>query len=229
MPFPVSRRASLRLLPGLVALALASCTGSENQVFTPFQMSGHGGTAGSAADASVAADSSSRMGDDDAEILLLNVGLDPDAQFLWTETKPGHPGACEAGMYAGSFQCMFDLRGGFQHLIGSLEITLGAQANSPLLAITDSKVLAFSGSSPAFSSSLDGELDCATAQFSSMTKSSQPLGFPVGFEDKTASMSIDGTFDGQFDAEALTLQGDVALTTTDGWKCTGQFHAQLSR
>ena len=208
------------------------CTGSENQVFTPFQKSNvHPPVAGHDADAGPAADSGKPwvLDDDGGTPLRMNTGLDPDAQFIWTETQPGHPGACEPGTYAGSFDCTFDAAGGFTHLIGSIEITLAGQAMSTKLSISDSRVLGFSGASPSFTSSLDGELDCATARFTATTHRRTPLALPASFGSEVTLTTVDGTLAGHFDAEALALAGDIVLSTSEGWKCTGKFHAQLSR
>lgn len=162
--------------------------------------------------------------------LLVNPGLDPDADFIWVQTQPGAPGACEPGTYAGSFSCTFDTAGGFSRMIGSIELTLAPGNEAGRLDVSKGRMLGFSGEQTAsFSATMQGELDCNGAEFTASTKNSISFTLPSDWDGPTAPMSIDGTLDGNFDAEALTLEGDVLLTTSGGWKCTGKFRAQLSR
>ncbi|HEX2679024.1 MAG TPA: hypothetical protein VHM19_20380 [Polyangiales bacterium] len=227
-------RARVGLLLLLASVTGAACTGSESQVFTPWKAPVHiGGGAGQGADAAPPAADGGGPDQEDAGTVKppahVNPGLDPDAQFIWTETSPGHAGKCEPGTYTGNFECMFDLRGGFSHLIGSVQVTLGTETTAHQLPVDAGHITGFTATSQAFAADLDGQLDCSTARFEASTANSMTYEFPQGFEGKTDPMSIDGTLGGDFDAEALSITGDVLLTTSDGWKCTGKFHAQLSR
>lgn len=160
----------------------------------------------------------------------MNPGLDPDAAFVWVQTQPGAPDACDPGTYAGSFHCMFDAQGGLATMIGSLELTLGPTSDDRRLEITSGRMIGFTGGqSPSFSASMHGELDCAGAEFTASARDSISFVLPSDWDGPAIPMSIDGALEGAFDAEGLTLAGDVLLTTTAGWKCTGTFHAQLAR
>jgi hypothetical protein len=219
-----------RVLCALCLLGAAACTGSENQLFLQLPTQPPSGPPEKDAEPPPPAADGGGLDDDDAGVLQINPWLDPDATFVWVETQPGHPGACEAGTYSGSFECTFDEQGGFARMLGSVELTLEPDADTSELIITEARMRGFiDGTLAAFSSSLEGALDCGTARVMATTASSKTFTLPSDWGGHLESMTIDGSLDGAFDAEALSLTGQAELHTSEGWQCAGTFRAQIAR
>jgi hypothetical protein len=217
------------LLLALGSVTSAACTGSENQVFTRLKGPVQLPVAGQGADAGPAADGGGEPLDgDDSGVVVVPLYRDPDAQFVWTETPLGHADACEPGAYTGSFSCTFDEPGDHTMLLGSIDATLGSATASKTLEVDSGRIRGFvNGTAPAFSSALEGQVSCSDASFEAGSKSSVLL--VLSNDGQLDAMTVDVKLTGDFDAEALVLEGDVLLTTSEGWKCTGSFRAQLAR
>lgn len=206
-----------------------ACTGSENQLFMPAQLIDRPPPAEDSAtpepDAATR-DAGGPASLEDASVLRLNPDLDPDATFVWLETQPGHAGACEPGVYTGSFECRISA---LNRLVGSIELTLGAGADSDKLDVSRGKLIGFAGGiSELFAAPLEGELACTSAELTASITKTEAKPF-AAFGDDFGATHVQGTLSGRFDAEALSIQGDVTVTAESGWQCVGTFTARAVR
>ncbi|HEX7477657.1 MAG TPA: hypothetical protein VF331_07610 [Polyangiales bacterium] len=202
----------------LLAIAsCASCTPSENQLFTPPKLVSVpvDGSAGGPTDAGKA------WGDaglvyfeaEDGGAAPRTRELDPDASFVWTETPPGK-GTCDPGRFAGQFSCDFQGRGGLGRVQGSISFMLSSGVQLQTLDVTQAQLIGFGdGPSALWTSSLAGQLSCGSSAFSASCAAApgSPWSPPKG--------KLQGTFDG----EALTITGTITLTADSGAQCQGSW------
>jgi len=205
-------------------LLVAACTGTEHAVFIPREATvapppPRMDAAPPPADAGPEAGREDAGSDEDAGSIP-EPDLDRDVTFDWKQTLPGQ-GTCREGSYVGSFTCSPPAEPGTSPppspLSGQVAFTLGSVSEQQVLAITHGSVKDPIGI--VFNAELLGALRCTDNRFDAYTENGVSL---IGF----------GTFDailtGQFDDDALVIDGEFAMIDDSGQACDGEFHVSAA-
>jgi hypothetical protein len=210
------------IVPAL--LVLAACTGTEHAVFIPRDVPSvtppapHIDAAPPPADAAPEAGREDAGRDEDAG-WIPEPELDPDVTFDWKQSLPGQ-GTCREGSYVGSFTCWPPAQPGSSApspLSGQVAFTLGSVTEQQVLAITQGSVKDPIGI--VFNAELLGALRCTDNRFDAYTENGVSL---IGFDN------FDATLTGQFDDDALVIDGAFAMINDSGQTCDGQFHVSAA-
>jgi hypothetical protein len=210
------------IVPAL--LLLAACTGTEHAVFIPRDLPtvtpppAQMDAAPPPADAAPDAGREDAGRDEDAGSIR-EPALDRDVTFDWKQTLPGQ-GTCREGSYVGSFTCSPPAQPGSSApspLSGQVAFTLGSVTEQQVLAITQGSVKDPIGI--VFHADLRGALRCTDNRFDAYTENGVSL---IGFDN------FDAMLTGQFDDEALVIDGEFAMINDSGQTCDGQFHVSAA-
>jgi hypothetical protein len=163
--------------------------------------------------------------------------LDKNVRFEWQETAPGAPaaGACQPGVYTGTFQCTFvgdpavfgtDVAGGFSlEVTGPISLELVQSANGEFLQISDGQFSAVAQLFFGFRAKLRGDLDCKSLNLSATTEGGM---WALGDPDMPLLPGGDFAADvhGALNPKTGELSGQWSFTTgTIPGTCTGQWSA----
>ena len=133
--------------------------------------------------------------------------VDRTGAFDWPEATPSE-GACEAGVYEGTFTCDVTFFPGLPpgQITGPLKFALTPSANGEFLEIKDGRMDAVAVDSVPFGSELSGKLDCNTKGFHADT---------VNGTYGTAPFlgQFFGSLDGTLNSVTNTLSGTWTLTS----------------
>jgi hypothetical protein len=145
-------------------------------------------------------------------------GLDPTAEFPWTQTLPG-AGTCRSGRYAGAFDCIItgELTGWPLTVTGEVAFTLTGSAELQVLTVEEGSL-----QGPFLSAStITGQLDCMSDKFDALSTDGV-VGNPL-FPDAFASFLM-----GTFDDQALSIEGAFTTVNDDGQQCKGIFNVSIA-
>ena len=145
-------------------------------------------------------------------------GLDPTAEFPWTESLP-RAGTCRSGRYAGAFECVLEgeLTGLPLSAAGEVAFTLTGSAEQQILTVEEGSLVG-----PLISAStITGKLDCTTDTFEGLSEDGV-AGNPF-FPGPFASF-----LGGEFDDQALSITGNFAMVNEQGQTCTGMFSVSIA-
>ena len=145
-------------------------------------------------------------------------GLDPTAEFPWTQTLPG-AGTCRSGRYAGAFDCIVtgELTGWPLSVTGELAFTLTGSAEQQILTVEEGSL-----QGPFLSAStITGKLDCTSDRFDALSTDGV-VGNPL-FPDAFASFLM-----GTFNDQTLSIKGAFTTVNDDGQQCKGSFNVSIA-
>jgi hypothetical protein len=225
----------------LIALLCAACSPNGDQIFTidSLAFQAQAGTVADAAsgqsgNSANAGGSARNAGTTGGAAGSSSAHLDPNVTFDWTETAPGR-GSCAGQTFVGNFTCVVSPVLFSPNVEGSLMLAFGGSLENQPLALTDGQLVAFDDSNAALlMAPLTGKLDCgsriAMLELTPTMTDVLPLTRQIGWVLPMSQPMIAGTLHGNFDASALTINGDVALTFADTQtKCLGTFSVQAIR
>jgi hypothetical protein len=225
----------------LFGLLCAACSANGDQIFTidsvAFQAQGGSVSAGGAGRSGNSAQGgASGQGGGALGVAAgsSSAHLNPNVTFGWTETSPGR-GSCAGQTFVGNFTCTVSPVLFSPNVEGSLMLAFGGSLENQPLTLTDGQLVAFDdGNAQLLMAPLTGKLDCgsriATLDLTPTMTDVLPLTRQIAWVLPMAQPMATGTLHGNFDASALTINGDVALAFADTQtKCLGKFIVQAIR
>jgi hypothetical protein len=147
-------------------------------------------------------------------------GLDPTAEFPWTQTLPGvGTGTCRSGRYAGAFDCIMigELTGWPLSITGEIAFTLTGSAEQQILKVEEGSLAGLFFSAETIS----GQLDCTQDEFDAYSNDGVVVN-PI-FPD-TFSSFLTGTSDDQ----SLSIEGPFTMLNEEGEQCEGTFSVSIA-
>ena len=229
------------------AVGAIACDGSSHSIFSSLPQPDLGSSDGASATPMVRGSGGARAGGDggsadfaqalDGGLPVLEESLDPSVRFEWKQTLPGQ-GTCKQGVYAGSFNCAIEFLFPPVTLVGTIVFTLTGSAEQQRLeiaegAVSDSPQTTFiPGWTGKFSAGMIGELDCLSQRFTAETTAGTAVVYTaVPAVDGTTpeiSRTFETTLNGNFDDQALTIDGDWSMTNNVGESCVGDFRVNAT-
>lgn len=148
--------------------------------------------------------------------VLVDPGLDPTADFSWTQTLPG-VGTCKAGRYVGGFECTMPGLTGFPLTVsGEVAFTLEGSPEEQTLVVKRGSIEGSFFTAP----TMTGQLDCTRDRFNALSV------------DGIAILVASGTFavalQGEFDAQTLGIEGAFSMVNDQGQTCEGTFRVGIA-